>query len=423
MRKILLLGGQPQPALDLNFMAMAGGGGLDSRVSFSRSSGATYFNSAGVLSTASSGVPRFDFNPATLAPNGLLIERASTNLLLQSNGFGTTWTTTDSSVTSAAATSPDGTADGWSLVENTSDTAHNIVQSITKAASALPYSLTVFGQKNTRTRIQLELDDGSGNGAQAIFDLSGGQVGVAAAGIGTAFTSLSSSIQNVGGGWYRCRLTATSNTATTLRCMIGLDSGSGTGGASTTYTGNSSGAYIFGAGLEQSNIPTSYIATTTLTVARVADVPSFAASIMPNWKTDAGAAFAKVIIGAVVSTGGTLFGNSGCQPFWIFNNGSSVEFWDGTTNLQFGGTVTIGAVQRLGVSWGAGSGRSITANGAAANRGAYAAGGVSGASTLYLGTDNTSDATGQVWFQRLQVYAGSRLSDSFLQNKTAASGL
>ena len=66
----------PKPTLDLQF---AGATSLDNRITFTRATTATFFNSSGVLTSAASGAARFDHNPTTLAPLGLLIEEQRTN--------------------------------------------------------------------------------------------------------------------------------------------------------------------------------------------------------------------------------------------------------------------------------------------------------------------------------------------------------
>jgi hypothetical protein len=67
--------GASDTALSINFLA----GTLDQRVTFTRASTATRFNAAGVLETLGNNAPRFDHDPITLAPRGLLIEGQRTN--------------------------------------------------------------------------------------------------------------------------------------------------------------------------------------------------------------------------------------------------------------------------------------------------------------------------------------------------------
>ena len=53
---------------------------LDPRITFSRGTGATRVNASGFIETVGNTTPRFDYDPVTLAPRGLLIEEARTNL-------------------------------------------------------------------------------------------------------------------------------------------------------------------------------------------------------------------------------------------------------------------------------------------------------------------------------------------------------
>jgi hypothetical protein len=57
-------------------------------ITFTRASSATYFDSAGVLRTATSNVPRFDYNPITLAIRGLLVEEQRTNSIRNNTMVG-----------------------------------------------------------------------------------------------------------------------------------------------------------------------------------------------------------------------------------------------------------------------------------------------------------------------------------------------
>lgn len=86
-----------RPTLLLDF---ANGKRMDSRVVFARSTTATRVNSKGQLELVDINVPRFVHDPITLVCQGLLLEKASTNLLLNSVLAGTNLAT--QSVTTTA---------------------------------------------------------------------------------------------------------------------------------------------------------------------------------------------------------------------------------------------------------------------------------------------------------------------------------
>ncbi len=87
--------------LDLNFAASDT---LDPRVTFTRASSATRFNSVGTLVLMTTDQPRFDYNPNTLAARGLLIEEARTNLFLNATIDGANLATQNVAVSAIAYT-------------------------------------------------------------------------------------------------------------------------------------------------------------------------------------------------------------------------------------------------------------------------------------------------------------------------------
>lgn len=240
---------------------------------------ATRVNSAGLIEVVAADTPRFDYDPVTLAIRGLLIEEARTNLLLQSAEFDNgSWGKVAASVTANAATSPDGSTVADKLVEDTANSPHFIHQSVAKAASAITYTASVFAKAGERTELALWMDDAVGPAANVLFDLSAGTAGTPSL---SGFTSGSATITDFGNGWYRCTLTATSNTVTTVRHIIELRNDS-----DSVYTGDgTSGVYIWGAQLEAGAFPTSYIPATSASATRPADVCTVATSLISGFSS------------------------------------------------------------------------------------------------------------------------------------------
>jgi hypothetical protein len=172
-------------------------------------------------------------------------EPEAVNLLTQPSAFDhADWTKNNCTVPTPNA---DGTGDA--IVE-ASDTNqfHEVTQSVTKAASAITYDLSVRAKLSgdPRPRILLQLDDAAANGRFASFDVTNGLAdGTAVSGFGSTFTGGTKSIQSMGSGWYKCTLAGvTTGTETTVRAVFVLDAASGTDANVTQYSGNGTSGMI-----------------------------------------------------------------------------------------------------------------------------------------------------------------------------------
>jgi hypothetical protein len=224
--------------------------------------------------------PRFDYDPVTLAPKGLLIEEQRANLILQSENFSASWSLLRMTNTADALVSPDGRLTADLLLDTAVAGTHVAIQIITKAASSIVYTASVYLKAGVRTLGELRVSDQAGNGVRNTFNLAAGTVGTPSA-FGIGFTAGTSTITSVGNGWYRVDLVVTSNIAVTLGQEIYIADGSG----NTSYTGNGSGFYAWGAQLEAGAFATSYIPTVASQVTRAADSASMIGNNFARWFT------------------------------------------------------------------------------------------------------------------------------------------
>jgi len=240
---------------------------LDPRITFARASSATYYNKFGTLTTASSNTPRFDYNPSTLTCNGLLIEQASTNLLLYSATL-TNWSTSNITL-SSSGTAPDG-ATSILATENSTTAIHDTAHSGTTITASSTYTFSAFVKYAGRQYVIMNFDNNAGNGFGVVFDLINGLA--TSSGTNGSGVYTSSVIQPLSNGWYRLIITGNlAATDTSARTSI-ISSPSSTYSWYPSTTGlNASAFYIYGAQLEQLAIATSYIATAGSTVTRAKD--------------------------------------------------------------------------------------------------------------------------------------------------------
>lgn len=255
-------------ALTLDFLA----GVLDPRITFTRAGTATYFGSDGLLKVAAVDVPRFDYDPVTLQPKGLLIEETRTNAALRSSEFASaTWSKTNASVDEDAISTHLGAADN--IVESAVTGTHGVNQGINVTAGTA-YTFSFYAKANGRNLVRA----GAANlVAYVVFDLAAGVVQHSDAGA-------TGSIEPVGGGLFRCAVTQTATATGVENFIIRMQSSISEWPGSGVYAGDGvSGIAIIGAQLEVGTFPTSHIPTGATAVTRAAESAVMSGSNFSGW--------------------------------------------------------------------------------------------------------------------------------------------
>lgn len=244
----------PALAKDWDFMT----GVLPGDVTFSRASTATYFDRNGVLQVAAADTPRFDFDPATGKPLGLLIEEARTNNMLYSEEHtASSWTKSLTTVEPSTAVAPDGSFMQF-LRDNTTNDLHSIYQSRTVSVSTA-YVYSVHLKQGSRRYAFLNIGTSRNSCAVAAFDLQTGTV-LRTYDNGSTWAVISAGVINAGNGIWRVWIAAMSpSSGTSANPALWIVDDSVVANAIPTYAGTGTGIYLWGDQFEQGTFPTSYI--------------------------------------------------------------------------------------------------------------------------------------------------------------------
>jgi len=211
--------------------------------------------------------PRFDYNPATLASRGLLVEQESTNVALQSGDISNAaWTNSGTTIALNNATGIDGQASLTRFTMSAGTTAKWFYN--TSAYGSASATASFYAKAGTISWICISSSAPGTDGVY--FDLTNGVVG-------TQKGSSVGKITNVGNGIYRCEAYIPSRTYMTVS-FHSADNQVATWNAAGTET-----IFVQFPQNEVVAFATSYIPTAGSSVTRAADSASMTGTDFSGW--------------------------------------------------------------------------------------------------------------------------------------------
>jgi hypothetical protein len=227
-----------------------------------------YNPQAAPTSTAYYG-PRFDYNPVTLAANGLLIEQQSTNVLLQSENFSAaSWSKSGITLTPSVIVAPNGSVSASQVTATASGYILQTSTAVNGANATVSSSIYIRNVDCISTdTLTINMSDGVvGSVGMTFKPFDGSFTPVAAA----SWSNISRNVTNVGNGWWRITLSGTTTQWTSGWLEVA------NGGFGRSYA-------LWGAQLEAGSFATSYIPTVASQVTRAADNASMLGDNFATW--------------------------------------------------------------------------------------------------------------------------------------------
>jgi hypothetical protein len=360
----------------------------------------TYVPNYGAAPTAAAYYgPRLDFDGATLAAKGLLVEELRVNRIrysrtLQTTGsyWGNLASGTANTLTIDNAPGPDGLSTSASLITyNTAVTGAGTYSAWRHSLSTTAngtYTFSIWLKAGTTSSLYLRFSDSGGNRANTLCTLTS--------------------------SWQRFTVTGTTTASiTTISCDIGAD---GNAGGQTMTAGT---VYAYGAQLELGDFATSYIPNgdAIAGATRNADVASVSTQAFPYSASESTIVASASPIGPGGANGGSVLSLKGAsgnglllyQPTTTYSLSAYVD----TSSVSLG-TSSFGAIEKLAIAYNG------VSNGAVRNGGAVSSVGTTvaaAANSFYFGGNGATFVfNGHI---RQITYLPRRISNTELQTRTA----
>ena len=277
-------------------------------------------------------VPRLTYQNGGGGCPSLLLEKQSTNVVTYSEDFtNAAWLITGGiTITANATTSPDGTQNADLLSHGSF--SNYLYQNLGTLSGTITTS--IFVKKGSQSSISFGFVAGGFTGGMSVkFNLDtqtfSGLTNYA------NFTSITATYESYGNGWYRLNLTGTTATSTAYYFVVG-----------SLVDSFAVDAYLWGAQVEASSYPTSYIPTTSSSATRVADL-AVKSSISSLFGASATSLFMDFEITQVSNDATwTVTGYDGSNLFSLCQFSATTNFprivFDGGVDTTLGTALSIG---------------------------------------------------------------------------------
>jgi hypothetical protein len=342
--------------------------------------------------------PRFDYDPVTLAPKGILIEEQRVNLVTYSEQFNNAaWSKSSVTVTADTTVAPDGTTTADTL---TASTAAAFTWQVISFTGDGDKTMSCFVKAGTAATSVVQIRDATAvaNRGYFIITWTAGVPSVAPLTTGTVL-----GVDAFGNGWYRLRLLATGVVAANsnqYRFLPDTTSGTGT-------------VIAWGAQAENGSFATSYIPTVASQVTRSADVATMTGTNFSSWYNAAEGSFVFEGSTQLGATRHFLNGQTSNDRFLSSSAAGSTGISD-LTNSAVGGIITANTTFKAAVSYGLG-GLAASLNGGTAGTSAYS-GVFASVNELQIGRRGALYIIGHI---RSIAYYNTQLPNAQLQALTA----
>lgn len=246
---------------------------LDPRFTFTRNSKGTFIDSTGLIKTAESNIPRITYDNNTRELDGLLLERASTNIVQNSTSFAECTSFTKAT---SPAMDPMG---GFAATRYTrfSTIPTTLAQTIGPAQSTGPITASCFVKPGTRPLLNFLLRNSTTATDYAHTPITASTQPYARTQISSVGPTYST-YEAYPNGWFRVSLTVISgfSSGNVIAFYLGETGGVDNESQINTYHD------VFGMQVEHGEYATSYIPTSGAAVTRAADLISISSLSIPS---------------------------------------------------------------------------------------------------------------------------------------------